>query len=547
MLVPAAAALALGLWGIDRHHSMWRDESVTYEVAHRSLGALWRLLGHVDAVHGLYYLLMHAVFACWDGGPVALRLPSVLATALAAAGTGAIGARLAGCRAGVLAGLVLALLPVTQQYAQEGRSYALVTAAVTWASHLFLRGLGSARRGWWAGYAAVLALAGWLHEFAVLALPAHALTLRWLRVPRRVWRHWGAAAAAVLVVPAPAAVVSAGQVDRQLGWLGRPGPPAWLQYAAVVAVGVLSARLSPRRAGDDGGARAVLVRLALPLLVVPAGLLMTVSLLRPCYVDRYVLYGTVGLALPAGAALDRAAGRWRRLAPLPRALTAAAAAVVAVAVLLPWSLLVRSPESRKDDVLAVSRAVASVARPGDGVLFLPARRREWLLSSPAVYARLHDLALAGSPVASGTLQGTELPAPAVRRRIRATPRVVALSDPPDQPLDPYAGEVAKREELRGHFVVCERIPVRGARVTVYAWPGRCGTAGHRSAVRTRAPSPGSGGRGCGCAWGGGCRRTGPVPAVPDRLCRISTSRWPARRTRPSRGCRSGSSCSPDPT
>ena len=70
-----------GLWGIERQDSMWRDESVTYQVAHRPLGELWGLLGHIDAVHGLYYLLMHTVFALWDGGLVALRLPSVLATA----------------------------------------------------------------------------------------------------------------------------------------------------------------------------------------------------------------------------------------------------------------------------------------------------------------------------------------------------------------------------------------------------------------------------------------------------------------------------------
>ncbi|MYR58532.1 hypothetical protein GTY54_20600, partial [Streptomyces sp. SID625] len=66
--LPAALALALGLWGIGRRDSMWRDESVTHQVAHRSLGDLGRLLGHIDAVHGLYYLLMHAVFALWDGG-----------------------------------------------------------------------------------------------------------------------------------------------------------------------------------------------------------------------------------------------------------------------------------------------------------------------------------------------------------------------------------------------------------------------------------------------------------------------------------------------
>ncbi|MGW0764611.1 glycosyltransferase family 39 protein [Streptomyces sp. NPDC002676] len=470
-LLPAVAALALGLWGIDRHDSMWRDESVTDQVAHRSVGQLWHLLGHIDAVHGLYYLLMHAVFALWDGGLVALRLPSTLAMALAAAGVGTIGARLAGRRAGVLAGLVFAVLPVTQQYAQEGRSYALVTAGVTWATYLFLRGIESARRRWWTAYAVTLALTCWLHEFAALVPAAHALTLWRLRVPRRVWSGWGAAAAAVLAALAPLALVSAGQADRQLGWLRRPGLSMWLQFAGLVAAGALSACLVLRGTGTG---RSALVRLALPMLMAPSGLLMTVSLVKPWYVDRYVLYGMTGLALLVGAALDRAVGLLRhRLPPAARILTACLAAVAAVAVLLPWSLRVRSPESRKDDAVAVAKAVAGFTRPGDDVLFLPARRREWLLSSPSLYAGLHDLALAESPVASGTLEGTELPADTIGRRIRAAHRIVALADPPGQPLDPYPQEVVKRQELRRHFEVCERTRVHGAQVLVYTRVGHC--------------------------------------------------------------------------
>ena len=49
---------------------------------------------------------------------------------------------------------------------------------------------------------------------------------------------------------------------------------------------------------------------AAPLLVLPAAILMTESiLLRPLYVDRYVLYGEAGAALLAGAGLYRI-GRW---------------------------------------------------------------------------------------------------------------------------------------------------------------------------------------------------------------------------------------------
>ncbi|MFF5981338.1 glycosyltransferase family 39 protein [Streptomyces olindensis] len=467
---PALAALALGLWGIERQDSMWRDESVTYQVAHRSPGELWDLLGHIDAVHGLYYLLMHAVFAVWDGGLTALRLPSVLATALAAAGVGAIGARLAGPRAGTLAGLVFAVLPITQQYAQEGRSYALVTAGVTWATYFFLRATADSRVRWWTAYALTLHLASWLHEFAAPALLAHGLTLWLSRPARRDVRRWAIAAAGVGVGLLPLAVVSAGQAEAQLGWLGRPSASAWLLFAGLSAGAVLLCRLLVRTGAPGAVA---LTRLSLPLLIAPAGLLMTISLVKPWYVDRYVLYGVTGLALPAGAALSRAIGQRHRLGPVARVLTVCLAAGTAVAVLLPWSLLVRSPESRKDDVVAVARVVDRQAHPGDGVLFMPARRREWLLSFPEVHGRLDDLALAESPTASRTLHGTERDAAAIRRHLLAADRIVALTDPPGQPLDPFPQEEVKRRTLRTHFEECERTRVQGAQIIVYARPGRC--------------------------------------------------------------------------
>ncbi|MEU4683629.1 glycosyltransferase family 39 protein [Streptomyces xinghaiensis] len=531
VLSPAAVALLLGLWGIRRENSMWRDESVTYQVAHRELPDIWRLLSEVDAVHGLYYLLMKAVFTVWDGGLVALRLPSVLATALAAAGVAAIALRLAGARAAVFSGTVFAVVPLVQHYAQEGRSYALVCAAVTWACYLLLRGVEGGGARTWAAYAGVLLVACWLHEFAILVLAAHGVTLLRSGAAPAARRAWLIASGCVGAGALPLALVSAGQAERQLGWLGRPGLGAWLLFFAVSAAGWACARSLPllpggrqeqpgRREGGLGreqpgqpkhparpelpeqreggrerrreqpgrperperippppGPAVGAAALALPLLVVPAGLLMTVSLVKPWYVDRYVLYGMTGLALLLGIRLARVTEPvvLGRLLPRRPARIAAVCGCAAglLAVLLPWSLLVRSPESRKDDVVAVADAVRDVAAPGDAVLFMPSRRREWLLSFPEVRAGLKDLALRQGPAASATLQGTELPADEIRRRVLAADRVIAVTDPEGQPLDAFRVEAVKRETLDAHFRRCEPVRVHGAQVVVHVRAGSC--------------------------------------------------------------------------
>ncbi|MEW2546626.1 glycosyltransferase family 39 protein [Streptomyces sp. NPDC047002] len=479
-LAPALLALALGLWGLTRQDSMWRDESVTYQVAHRGAGQIRDLVGHVDAVHGVYYLLMHGLFRVWDGGLVTLRLPSVAATAAAAALVALTGRRLAGARAGLCAGTVFALAPLVQMYAQEGRSYASVCALVALATYLLVRALDGGGRWTWAGYAAAGAAAGWLHEFAVLALVAHGVTVLTCRTKRRARRRWAVAAGAALAAVAPLAVFSTGQSD-QVSWIGGPGAAQWAQITAVMALGAgcaYGAARLPRPPGRRAGPVPP-AGLGLPLLVLPTALLLAAAVYRPVYLDRYVLYSYAGLALLLGQVLDLllayrpapGAPAVRRLAPYG----VRAVAALAVLALLPVTLEMRTPESRKDDVAAIARAVRQVSARGgaDGVLFLPARRREWRLSYPGAYRGLPDLALRGTPAGTATLEGVEAPPAAVARRVLAARRIVALTDPPGQPLDTDRAERAKRALLRDHFAVCTRVQAKGAQILLYARPGDC--------------------------------------------------------------------------
>lgn len=458
-LLPALLSLALGLWGVRRGGSMWRDEAVSYDMAHRSLPDLWATLAQADAVHGLYYLLLHGLFRmCGDTDPLlVLRLPSVLATAVACGVLALLGRRLAEARAGLLAGVVFGLLPPVQRYAQEGRSYAVVCMLVVWASYLLVRAAETRSRRLWAGYGTVTLAACLMHEFAVLAVVAHLVAL-----PRAA-RGTGLRVAAVVgACVAPLVAVSMRQ-SEQVAWIGGVGAGALLGFVGVAVLGVGCAALVRR---------GPLPVFALSLLVLPALLLLLATPLKALYVDRYVLYGHAGTALLVGAALDRL------LRARVRIRTAAVlAAGAALVVLLPVSLQLRTPQSRTDDVTAVAEAIRAAGGEGgggaDGVLYLPSRRRVWSLVDPGSVRGLRDLALDRGPVASHTLYGTEAPAPEIRNRVLAATRIVVVRDPAGQPPDRTAREEVKRRVLAERFVECGTRRVQGARVSVYARPGRC--------------------------------------------------------------------------
>ncbi|MEV0490893.1 glycosyltransferase family 39 protein [Streptomyces atratus] len=476
-LWPALLALVVGLWGIRRENTMWRDESVTYQVSHRSLSEIWHLLGTADAVHGLYYFFMHGLFAVGGDGLLLLRLPSVLATSVSALLVASTGTRLAGPRAGLLAGLSFAVIPVVQMYAQEGRSYAMVCALVALATWLLVGAADDPSRRGLTAYGVVLALAGWLHEFAILALVAHGLTLYLWRPPRRVLRSWAVAAVLPVAAVAPLTLFSLSQ-SGQVSWIGWPHPDEWLVIAAVTLLGLLCAAYGTKQTGAAGRPRALrLVRLALPLLILPTAALLLASLHEPMYVDRYVLYSQLALALLIGFAVDRlwdAAGRTARpAAPRLRAVMFGIAAAGTAVALLPVTLQMRTPDSRKDNVTALAAHARALASDGAGLLFMPSRRREWALSYPDDFRGLTDLALLRTPRDDNTLEGTEDSADRIRARLRGFDRVVALSDPPGQPEDALPEEAVKRDVLRTEFVVCRRVQDKGGRVTLYARPGRC--------------------------------------------------------------------------
>ncbi len=348
---------------------LWRDELATWSAASRPFGDLFRMLGNIDAAAAPYYLLMTLWIGVFGDSALALRLPSLLAMAGAAAVTTVLGRRLFGTAAGVTGGLLFALVPAISRYGQEARPYALTTLLAVLATWLLVRALDEPSWRRWAGYAACVAGLGLAHVLALFLLAGHAVAvlLAWRvdRQPKALrWVAAVAAAGALLVVPVSFAL---GQQGKQLNWVGTPdldsllGAPGGVVGAeqvagALVALAVLGAFL----AGRWG--------LVLGTAVLGSVLLLFVGgLVTPLWVTRYLTFAIPLLCLLAGVAASRTA-------------LAGARRVVAIAllVLIVGGLGVRSQVSARKTHEGGSSALnyGSAARvidrndqPGDGIVY----------------------------------------------------------------------------------------------------------------------------------------------------------------------------------
>src|SRR5215467_4368532 len=431
--LPPARALLRCLWRINKP-SFWRDEAATIAAIRRPLGDLIKMLGNVDAVHGAYYLMMWPFEHVLGAGPLAMRLPSAIAAAVAVAAIAAIGRRLISPWAGLAAGLLLAILPVTSRYGQEARSYELVVAAATIASYLLVRVLAAepgARRRWIIWYAVSMAALGVLNIFGLLMIPAHALTValvcrRDLRDPaaRRLVAGWLAAVAVGVVVSSPLLV---------LGWLQR-GQIAWLSVntsssgiktlyslsgsflvttAVLAVIGValvLSTELSRQRRRTSWPAR--LWEISLPWLVVPPLILLLASHVQPVYTSRYILICVPALALIGGAAIA-SYGEMAAMICLAVVLIAGATTQIAQ----------RTYTGHYDDILAVDQIVAAHARPGDVVLHTNPNAESFGAAYSFGLGKLPNVALKQGPIPSATLGGSIASLAQIRSRLARAKRV----------------------------------------------------------------------------------------------------------------------------
>ena len=460
LLIPGIMLLLADGYGLGRV-SLWRDEAYSVEAASRPLPGIIAMAGHTDAVNSVYYAFMHTWIAVAGVSETALRLPSVLAMAVAAVFTAAIGRHLARTTrlpapalTGILAGLLFAAAPRVTSYAQEARAYGLVTMCATIATYLLLRALADGRWRWWAGYGAAIVATGLFNLLALLLLAAHGVTVWVVHTRQRAARahgeyapaapvtpsampvsRWLAAAGTATVVLSPL-LVTGWQQRKQISWLARPGLRAVsnlvISFAGsnplvplmvlLAAAGVIATVASQPRAASD------VVTVAVPWLVLPGAILLAASQVRPVYNARYIVYCLPALALLAAAGL---AGMTRLVMAIPLGkagrvvawLPTALILVLLAALVLGPQRSVRLASSRPDNLRIAAAIMAAHERRGDAVLYLPSNKRVFSMAYPAPYQRLRDVALAKSPVAAANLIGTEVPPAALQARFATVDRV----------------------------------------------------------------------------------------------------------------------------
>ncbi|HEX2273989.1 MAG TPA: glycosyltransferase family 39 protein [Acidimicrobiales bacterium] len=371
-LLPPVVLAVFGGWLLSRRYSFWYDELFTAEMVRvpfgdlvhavvRGEGTIPYLGDAPPSYNGPYYAVAHLWLLATGLAPDewGLRLLSLLAAVAAvAAFTLAVG-RLARPDVGLVAGLTVATNPFVIEYAAEARGYGLALLATALAALGLQRWLDDRPRGLLL-YGLAGAMAGLAHWFALLVLAAFAVAAVCLRGRRALplLATSGAAAVPALVVVGMAVANGVGGSGAE--WIADVGLAvprlllrSWaserlaLAVVTVVAaaVGVVAGRRH-RRAWVVGVAWVGL----------PVAAVSLAELVRPVYVDRYLLPAVLGLAVLVGLGVTAMRGRARGVA-------AAAVVVVSAAVTVG-----AGGQGPKEDVRGAVAALATLHRPGEPVV-----------------------------------------------------------------------------------------------------------------------------------------------------------------------------------
>ncbi len=399
MIVGALAAV-VSLAGAARP-SFWYDEAATISASYsRSLGQLWRMLGNVDAVHGLYYLFMHGWFQIFPPTEFWSRVPSGLAVGGAAAGIVVLGKQFSSRTVALSAGALCGILPRTTWAGIEARPYALSMMAAVWLTVLLIAAARRQSRWWWLSYGVVLASSILLDMYLALVLLAHVVFMCAFRRTRLV--PFAVTSGLTVCALAPFVIEVVGQV-QQIKWIAPIGhrtiedvliqqyfercPPFAVLSALVIVAAIALWRWTSRKLDRQ------LIALAVAWIVIPTALIVLAAVVvHPVYTPRYLSFTAPAMALILGVCVGALAAKpWQATALV---------SLFAVAAAPNYLRAQRNPYAKYGmDYSQVADLITAQAAPGDCLLvndtvtFMPAPMRPLLAARPDAYRKLVDLTL----------------------------------------------------------------------------------------------------------------------------------------------------------
>lgn len=416
--------------------SLWYDEAATISAASRSVDELRQLLGNVDAVHGLYYLVMHEWLKVFPATEFWIRVPSCLAVGVAAAGVVVLGALFAERTVAVAAGVVFAILPRVTWAAIEARPYAMSMACAVWLTVLVVIATRRTTRRWWVGYAVGLVTATLLNLFTVLIVLPHAVVA--IGAGRLAARRWAASAAAAVAVVIPFAMFCRTQI-AQVGWISPLSAQTWLEigyeqyfdHSAALAIVVTVAAvlaIATRRITLADNATRTLVVMAVVWVALPTAALVGYSAIsEPLYYPRYLSFTAPAAALLIAVCVV-ALGRNRER-------ISAILVLLAVAATPNFVFVQRGPYAKEGmDFSQVADLLTARAAPGDCLLldntirWLPGPIRPITAARPGAYEQLIDPGRGKRAVDRNRLWDAHIAVWAVADRVQRCTVIWTVSD-----------------------------------------------------------------------------------------------------------------------
>ena len=362
--------------------SLWRDEVDAIRFAGYPLPELLHTFTTPGQNGPLYFLLLRPWLALAGASEFSLRFFSVFFGTLTVALVYRLSRTLIpgeqGQHTGALAALLAATSPYLIWYSQEGKMYTLVVALVLASMLCYLTALRRGDWRYWLGYTVVTSACFYVHLIAALIIPVQVLIFflgRWNRRARlRAWLL----CLAVLVLPylplltwqLPALIqkVDTGYrffpldkmllallTDYSLGVAAANG--LWvLALFAAVALGTLLAWVVARPARS----RPVHVTILLVWLLLPPLSLFLITLRRPMFTTRYLIFILPAYLLLLATGLLAVARRSRLVA---------GALLAALLVVNGWNAWSQARAPVKADYRAATYYVLENLTPDDLVLF----------------------------------------------------------------------------------------------------------------------------------------------------------------------------------